>query len=248
GSAEPLSGSRVHATHVHGEDGLGGWTARGRVALGRLSEHSASELIVRLARQSPGEITLLLIGPATNAALALRDDPAGFRALARIVMMGGAVFEPGNVTSTAEFNVYADPEAAKEVISSGVTLTMVGLDVTRRVSLTREVLEGELGGRRDARAEFLRCVARQGFSFYKNISGWEGFYLHDPLAAAVALDRSLVQCRRMKVDIETTGELTRGMTVAERRPWIQGGENAEVCVEVDAAKFLGLFTEPVLRG
>ncbi len=247
-SAGPLSLQCVNATHVHGEDGLGGWTKRGRVAPGTLSEHSASELMVQLARRYPGEITLLLIGPATNAALALRADATSFRALKRIVMMGGAVFEPGNVTETAEFNVYADPEAARDVIGCGVPLTMVGLDVTRRVSLTRELLEAQLGDRGDVRAEFLRCIARQGFSFYKNSIGWEGFYLHDPLAAAVALDTSVVQTRRMKLDIEITGELTRGMVVAERRPWMKGGENADVCVEVDANRFLELFVERVLRG
>ncbi len=248
GSAAPLAGPGVNAMHVHGEDGLGGWTRRRRVPPGRLSDQPASALIVERARRFPGEITLLLIGPTTNAALAFARDPDGFRLLKNVVMMGGAVFEPGNVTATAEFNVYADPQAARQVIHSGVPLTMVTLDVTRRVALTREFLDARLARRNDAKAQFLRCLAEQGFSFFRKSTGSEGFYLHDPLAAAVALDHSLVETRRMKLDIETSGELTRGMLVADRRSWTSGEENVDVSVAVDAPRFLELFSERVLRG
>ena len=247
GSATPLAGSCQNSgTQVHGKDGLGGWTTRGRVSLGRLSDWPASELIPRLARRNPREVTLLLLGPATNAALALRRDPVGFRVLRNIVMMGGAVSEPGNITATAEFNVYADPEAAREVIDCGVPVTMVGLDVTERASITRKFLDHRLRARDDPWARLVRCLVEQGFSFYQNSRGWDGMFLHDPLAAAVALDKSLVQVRPMRVDIEVNGELTRGMVVAERRPGVKGGENTEVCVDVDVARFLELFTERVL--
>ncbi len=245
GAAEPLSGAGVHAAEVHGEDGLGGWTKRGRVPLGKVSGKRASEVICELARRWPGEVTLLLIGPATNAALGLREDPDGFRLLQRIVMMAGAVWEPGNITAAAEFNVYADPQAAREVLQCGLPVVMVGLDVTRKVSVTRELLERQLHLCEDERANFLRCIAEQGFSFYRQSSGWEGFHLHDPLAAAVALDSSLVEMRRMRVDVETAGELTRGMLVAERRPWMKGGENVDYCVNVDADRFLEMFCNRV---
>jgi purine nucleosidase len=246
GSAMPLAAAgRVNATDVHGDDGLGGWSARGLVPLGELSDQAASKLICEIARKYPRDVTLLLIGPATNAALALREDADGFRLLKDIVMMSGAIFEPGNITAAAEFNMYADPEAAREVIRCGVPVLLVGLDVTRKVSVTRQLLEDQLGGRNDVRAQFLRCVAAQGFSFYKNTSGWEGFHLHDPLAAAVALDRSLVKMQRMNIDVETSGELTRGMTVAERRPWIKGKKDTEVCVSVEEKRFLELFCQRV---
>ncbi len=248
GSAIPLASPGVHATEVHGNDGLGGWTSTGKAPLGQLHQQPANELICDRARQYPGEITLLLIGPATNAALAFQKDPEGFRLLKNIVLMGGTVTEPGNITAMAEFNVYADPEAACEVIRSAVPLVMVGLDVTRKVSLTRQVLREQLGLRNDRKAQFLRCITEQGFSFYKNISGWDGFFLHDPLAAAVALDNTLVQTRRMKLDIETTGEFTRGMVVAERRPWITGGKNTDVCVSVDGNRFMAQFRDRVLGG
>jgi purine nucleosidase len=247
GSAAPLKGSGVNATEVHGQDGLGGWTANGRIAAGNLSERPASDLILDIARMHPGEVTLLLIGPATNAALAFDRDPESFRMLNQIVAMGGAICEPGNTTATAEFNVYADPEAAQSVIASGVPLLLVPLDATHKVCLTRGLLKQRMAGQNNRRAQFLRCIAEQGFSFFEKATGWDGMYLHDPLAAAVALDRSLVETRRMKLDIETTGELTRGMTVAERRTWKKGGENAEICVNVDSARFLELFVDRVLR-
>lgn len=243
GAAGPISAAGVDATHVHGADGLGGWTKKGRVGAGTVSGEPAHEIICRVARQWPGEVGLLLIGPATNAALALERDPQAFQALKRVVMMAGAVWEPGNVTAAAEFNVYADPQAARAVVHSGIPLTMVGLDVTRKVSITRALLEDWLQARQDPRAAFLRCIAEQGFLFFKKTSGWEGLYLHDPLAAAVALDASFIETQRMRLDVETAGDLTRGMTVAERRPWVKGSENVDYSIAVDAGQFLNSFRE-----
>jgi purine nucleosidase len=246
GSGAALERPYVHARDVHGTAGLGGWTiARVHPAF-QLSQLPAAELILQMAKKRPGEIRLLLVGPATNAALAFRQNPEGFRLLKDIVMMAGAVWEPGNTTATAEFNVYADPEAAREVLHAGVPITLVGLDVTRRVRLTRQRIETELGNRSDMLAEFLRCITAHGFAFYNSIGEGEGMYLHDPLAAGIVVDSSFVETRRVKVDIETEGELTRGMLVAERRLWKKGGENANVCVYVDSARFMTAFSERVL--
>jgi len=246
GSAAPLSAAPVFAADVHGHDGLGGWV---RTAPPRDPSHSvsASKKIAALARQFPGEITLVTIGPLTNAAVALREDPDGFHFLRNIVTMGGAVWERGNVTATAEFNIYADPEAAREIVQSGIPLTLVGLDVTHKVEFTRARLELLLGSRSDLRARFLRCICDRMFSFYQPRVGRDIFYLHDPLAVAVALDHSLVETHAMSIDIETKGELTRGMVVPERRPWVQRSANVDVCVNVNAERFLDLFCERVIR-
>ncbi len=246
GCATPLSASPVFAADVHGHDGLGGWV-RTTPPCDFLNRVSAAKKTAALARQFPGEITLVTIGPLTNAAAALREDPEGFRFLRNIVTMGGAVWERGNVTATAEFNIYADPEAAREIVQSGIPLTLVGLDVTHKVEFTRARLEVLLGSRSDLRARFLRCICDRMFSFYLPRVGRDIFYLHDPLAVAVALDRSLVETRAMSVDIETQGELTRGMVVPERRPWVQRPANVDVCVNVDAERFLDLFCELVIR-
>jgi purine nucleosidase len=173
--------------------------------------------------------------------MVLREDPEAFRLLKEIVVMGGAIEERGNVTATAEFNIFADPRAAREVIHSGIEITLVGLDVTHRVEFTRDRLDSLLGDRTDPRARFVRCLCDQLFSFYRPRLGREVFFPHDPLAVAVALDRSLVETRAMRVDVETAGELTRGMVVVERRPWIQEPANVHVCVKVDAPRFLELF-------
>jgi purine nucleosidase len=253
GRATPLttlfskSSTPVSAPHVHGRDGLGGWIHTAPLGAAPPAAISASKAIAARARQFPGEVTLITIGPLTNAAVALREDPEGFRLLKRIVTMGGAVRERGNVTATAEFNFFADPRAAREIVHSGVPLKLVSLDATHQVAFTRERLDRELGNRFDMRARFLRCICEQMFSFYAPLLGQDIFYLHDPLAAAVALDPSLAETQPMSIDIETKGELTRGMVVLDRRPWIQKEVNAHVCVNVDAGRFLDVFCERAIR-
>src|SRR6185437_7858918 len=125
----------------------------------------------------------------------------------------------GNITAVAEFNVFADAPAAREVLRSGVKPLLIGLDVTRKATLTRQRLESDLADRSDRRADFLRCICEQMFSFYRGIRGQDFLCLHDPLAVAAALDRSLVETSDLSLDVETCGQLTRGMIVAERRPW-----------------------------
>lgn len=248
GRSAPLSAPPTSARHVHGADGLGGWARMRPEGTGKVSEAPAPDLIARLARRNPGEITLVTIGPLTNAAAALRDDPRGFRKLRRVVSMAGCVFERGNVTSTAEFNIYADPDAAREVVRSGVPITLVGLDVTHKVVFTRERLEDLLAGDSRPRARFLRRICDQMFSFYRPLIGRDQFYLHDPLAAGVALEPDLVETRPMQVDIETAGELTRGMVVVERRPWAVRTPNVDVCLDVDAKRFLERFAKSIAAG
>ena len=164
GAARPLSGEAVNATEVHGNDGLGGWTVGRPVAELAISDVPAHRLITNLARRRPHEITLITIGPMTNAALALREDPEGFRMLKGIAIMGGTIWEPGNITAVAEFNIYADALAAREVLQSGMMPLLVGLDVTRKAMLTRQQLEAHLGAQP---APFLRCISEQMFSVYR---------------------------------------------------------------------------------
>ena len=253
GRATPLtslfsrSSTPVFAPHVHGRDGLGGWIHTAPLRAIPPSAVSASKTIAARARQFPREITLVTIGPLTNAAVALREDPEGFRLLKQIVTMGGAVRERGNVTATAEFNFFSDPRAAREIVNSGVPLTLVSLDATHQVVFTRERLDRELGNRFDMRARFLRCICEQMFSFYAPLLGEDIFFLHDPLAIAVALDPSLAQTQPMTIDIETKGELTRGMVVQDRRPWIKKDANVQVCVNADAERFVNLFCQRAIR-
>ncbi len=246
GAGAPLAGSCISASEVHGSDGLGGWTILEPPSAVYPVDAPAPALLTSLARRSPGALTLVTIGPLTNAALAARQDPEAFHMLKEIVTMGGVVEGPGNITAVAEFNIFADPEAARVVFTAGVPLILVGLDVTRKAMLTRERLEQSLGTRTDRRARFLRTICSQTFSFYRNALGVDALCLHDPLAVAVALDRSLVKTQPMRADVETSGELTRGMVVAERRPWAAATANIEVCTDVDSCRFLDTFSEKVL--
>lgn len=252
GASAPLRRSLVAARDVHGHDGLGGWM-RGRADAPSGLRHgeSAEVLICRLARQHPGEITLVLVGPSTNAALALRHDPEGFGMLREVVVMAGAIEGPGNITPAAEFNAFADPDALRELVRWGgdvaVPVVMVTLDITSRIVITPEEWDAWIAGRRDERAEFLRTIAAHVFGFYREISGREQLHPHDPLAMAVSVDRTLGRFERMVVDVETTGEITAGMTVADRRRRKGiGPGNLEICRQVDEARFLELFRERVL--
>lgn len=242
GAERPLSGEAVDAKDVHGDDGLGGWTKGHAAPELVLSDLPAHRLITGLARRHPREITLITIGPLTNAAMALREDADGFRLLKDLVIMGGNLEEHGNVTAVAEFNIYADAQAAQEVLRSGMRPLLVGLDVTRKAVFRRERLERDLGDRQDQRAMFIRCVSEQMFSVYRGMRGEDFFYLHDPLAVAAALDRTLVGTREMQLDVETSGELTRGMLVAERRPWKNAATNAQFAVTVEEERFLAEFS------
>jgi inosine-uridine nucleoside N-ribohydrolase len=236
------------ATNIHGKDGLGGWRMNQPPSFGKLSKLTAPQLIGSIARQHPNEVTLVALAPLTNLSLALRQDPVGFRMLKEIVMMGGTVLQPGNVTAVAEFNIYLDPEAARAVLNSGVPTVLVALDVTERAQLTPSLLDGWLRERSDLRARFLRCICSHWFASSLRETGWEGLHLHDPLTMAIALDRSLATTRRMKVDVEVCGQLTRGMLIAERRGWISsGGENVEICVDIDTERFLTSFKERVIN-
>jgi purine nucleosidase len=190
----------------------------------------APELIATLARASPASLTLVTLGPLTNAALALRHDEEGFRQLAQVVVMGGAVNVPGNVTPDAEFNVYADPLAAREVLASGVPLVLVGLDVTTKVQLTREAASIL------AEDSFLHCVCEQLFAFNRSRGRPEQFSLHDPLAIGIALDPSLARTEPMKLGVTTSGRTER--TAA--------GPVVEAALHVDSARFLELFYARVL--
>ena len=232
------------ASHVHGENGLG------EVALpgpgGRAVQEHASDLIIRMARENPGAITLCPVGPITNVALALAKAPEIATLLKRIVVMGSTIFHPGiqGISSPmADANFWNDPEAAQIVLRSGANITLVGMDVTMKVLLTAKMREaiatrgGTLGAKMMEIAEFY--VA----SYARMYPGIDGCGLHDPLAVAIAEDPSLAKAEFMSVDIELAGALTRGQTVSDRRRTAIDRRNAEVCLGVDADRFAQRFVE-----
>ena len=236
GANQPLSGVVREASHWHGADGLGGASLPPSTRTAR--PDGVAYLIERIG-DAPGELTVVCTGPLTNLALAVQRQPAIVPAVREVVLMGGAARPPGNVTPVAEFNIYADPEAAAVVFSQRWPLVMVGLDVTNRVLLMRQDRDAQVDNL-SAEAVLVREVTRHHFDRL----GLDAVALHDPLAVAVALDRSLVTTVDTEVAVETHGEYTSGQTVVDLRHTKQSNRmpnRAQVCLDVDVARARALF-------
>jgi purine nucleosidase len=273
GSAETLTGPMRLPSRVHGPRGLG--YADLPPTAHRLTEYDAATAWLRAAHAFPGELVGVATGPLTNLALALRAEPALPTLLRRLVIMGGSYDHRGNTTAVAEWNISVDPEAAAEVLAAWAAPTteaidpqrlpiLCGLDLTRKVAMTPEHIarlaaaaestttvlgaDDERGTRSTAANPLIRFI-EDAMRFYleayhDNGHGYQA-HLHDPLAAAVALDPELITTRPATVDIELTGSLTRAMTVTD---WSGCREpNALIGVDVDAAAFFDRFIDRVGR-
>jgi purine nucleosidase/pyrimidine-specific ribonucleoside hydrolase len=253
GAAGPLKRALVTAGHVHGQDGLGnlerfvdhdGRPRYPEPALG-LEMRSAPEVILGAVDGWGPALTIVALGPLTNLALALEQAPRRLGRVGRIVVMGGAIAVPGNITPAAEFNVYVDPEAAAAVLEAGLPVELVPLDVTRRVVLAQTVLTDRLGRCSDRVARFILDFTLHGFAFGAEREGG-GIVLHDPLAMAVALDPSLVTLEPLAVEVECEGRLTRGLTLADRREIPAHRKRTPTCrvaTDVDAPRVLEMLLE-----
>jgi inosine-uridine nucleoside N-ribohydrolase len=250
GSKAPLLRRLVTAEYAHGENGLGG--AIFPEPQTKPASQPAAELIRQIVRAHPGEVTLITIGPLTNVAQALEAD-SGLAGMVRgLVMMGGSL-SGGNITPAAEFNVYVDPEAARIVFHSGIPLMMVGLDVTRKTSLTEEHVQ-QLESGKDAVSRAAAQIARKAIEHTREGGFMVGPNMHDSLAVAGFLDPSLLRWEKYFVDVETLGELTAGETVGyspnsgdlRRRPGMeQRGLNMPI--RGAAPTLARTTTSPVLR-
>lgn len=243
GAERPLKGAPWGAEGVHGPDGLGGLDEkRYPPPQPRLSPLSAEALILELVRDQPGEITLITLGPLTNLARALSKDRATLGGLKEVIVMGGAVTVPGNVTSYAEFNIAVDPEAAQQVLEAGLPLTLVGLDVTHRVILSKRTVEEMARAYPHPLSRFvLDCTGRY-MELHERNEGFQGCYLHDPLAVGVAIQPSLVRKRGFRLQVDTgPGPMRGGMKARSGTP--HSLRPVQVCVEVEVDRFLSLFLE-----
>jgi len=222
------------AQEIHGADGLG----NSHLPLTRSPEpHSAAELIIKTIARNPGQISIIATAPLSNIAQALTLKASLADAIQELVIMGGATQVPGNVSASAEFNIFMNPEAARDVFRSGAKITLLPLDVTQKVIFTPEHLERVRESKSPA-ATLLSRIIPHSFKTHQKFEGIKGCYLHDALAVAAAVQPSLFKTRRLFVDVETQGELTRGMTVADLRYRSQARPNMNVVMEVDAEAFL----------
>ncbi|WP_424833441.1 nucleoside hydrolase [Ruegeria sp.] len=245
GCDRPLKRPLVTAEHVHGKTGLDGPVLPDPQM--KLSDGHAVDFIIETLRtHEPGTVTLCPLGPLTNIATAFQKAPDIVDRVQEIVLMGGAYFEVGNITPTAEFNIHVDPEAADIVFTSGRPIVVMSLDVTHKALVTKprndafRAIGNKVGV---AVAEMTDFFER----FDKNKYGSEGAPLHDPCVTAYLIRPELFTGRHVNVEIETHSELTMGMTVADWWGVTDRKPNALFVGDLDADGFFALLTERLAR-
>jgi inosine-uridine nucleoside N-ribohydrolase len=222
---------RADGRHLFGSNGLCG--AHFAVAK-RHHQHSSVKVICDEVRASPGDVTIVATGPLTNIASALQQQPDLASLIGHLIIIGGTLGGPGNVTAAAEFNMYCDADAARAVFHSHVTKTLIPIDLTSRVLLSFDLLEKIPDG--DSRhGELLRRILPGAFRAYRQHLGVEGIHLHDAVAVVAALEPDLFTTERMYGDVETDGTLTYGATVFDRRRNADSRPNMDVVVDMDTA-------------
>jgi inosine-uridine nucleoside N-ribohydrolase len=238
GAERPLTRELLVAAHVHGESGLEGPTLP--PAQETPASQDAVAFIADRVRASPHPVTLVPTGPLTNVAQYL--DAHGVEGIERIVLMGGSIAE-GNFTPAAEFNVWCDPEAAQRVFSSGLDVTMIGLDVTHQAILGPRL---EKRFRDAGRIGTFVAELNAFFSRYHRATyGWDGAPIHDAVAVAHVIEPGLVETRHRNVEVELKSELCRGRTVVDLWNRTVRAPNAHVGVELDRDAFFELLVERI---
>ncbi|MGV3489037.1 MAG: nucleoside hydrolase, partial [Tuberibacillus sp.] len=230
---------KEEATSIHGEDGLGN-TSFPDPSVSKIDQHAVDFLVEKI-RQHPHEVTVIAVAAMTNVAMAVMKDPEIVNLVDQIVIMGGAVTVPGNVTPYAEANIMADPEAAEFLFRSGAPITLVGLDVTMQTLLHRDYVDA--WRKQNTRistfmADITEFYMDAYLSFYPDILGCA---LHDPLAVGVVIDPSFVKTKAMHVQVDTDGEISKGRTIGDLRGKPAHAPNMNVCLEVDTDRFVTHF-------
>ena len=230
GQATPTADAPViDDSHLHGPDGLAGCHFQ---CSGRHHRHPSEKVITELIRRHPNEITILCLGPLTNIARVCLRDPAVVPLIDKVVLSGGAVSVCGNVSPTAEFNMYFDPPAAKDVFASGTTKSLVPLDVTELVDFGVELLD-QLPPKYTRAGGLLHRILPFAFRTAHEQLGRELIPLYDPTALLAVAEPDLFTWQPMAGAVETKGELTRGMTVFDGRLRPEWQQNMEVATDVN---------------
>jgi purine nucleosidase len=256
GAGKPLIGPAHHmATHVHGDDGIGNLDLP-PPRLEPVAE-TAAELIVRLAHERPGELVLVAIGPMTNVGAALALDPEIARLYRRVVIMGGAFVPPYERVGTiphgisryGEANIWHDPEAAQMLFEAPWEVVVVGVEVTRRVILTGEMLAG-VGASGTPWGSHIHDSTQFYMDVYSRRLGQRACCMHDAIALGIAEDPTLVtRSARARIDVELTGTITRGMTFPDLRPLPKGQTlNSEIVLECDHDRFVDRWMRVIADG
>lgn len=251
GAKNPMVRRLVTAAYAHGENGLGGAVFPEPTT--KPVNAVAAELIRQIVYKYPGEVTLIAIGPLTNIGVALACDSKLAGKVRGLVMMGGSL-SGGNITPAAEFNIYVDPEAARIVFQSGIPITMVGLDVTRKTALTEDHVR-QLSAGKSAVSQAAAKIARNAIDHNRSQGYLVGPNMHDSLALAAFLDPSILTFEDYYVDVEVNGELTAGQTVGyspnrgdlRRSPEKQKKAESTMVIRGSAPTLAGTKISPVVR-
>ena len=241
GCSEPMVRKKVVAGDIHGESGLDGPVFP---PLERKAEaEHAVNFIIKTLMESEGDITVVTTGPMTNLAMAMRMEPNIVPKIKQIVLMGGAIAN-GNVSPAAEFNIMADAEAAYVCFTSGRPMTMVGLDVTRKVLCYPEIVErmGRIGNRAsklfvDLMGHFCKTQ--------KEVFGWEGGPLHDPVTLAYLIDPSVLKVKPMNVRIDIRSTESYGRTNCDPFDYLHLPHTADVAMDIDVERFWDIIEENI---
>ncbi|MCE8524238.1 nucleoside hydrolase [Ruegeria pomeroyi] len=245
GCDAPIARKLVTAEHVHGKTGLDGPDLP-EPTMPLQDAHAVDFIIDTLRAHAPGTVTLCPLGPLTNIATAFTRAPDIVTRVQEIVLMGGAYFEVGNITPAAEFNIYVDPEAADIVFKSGAPIVAMPLDVTHKALVTKA--RNDAFRALDTPAGIAVAQMTDFFErFDKEKYGSEGAPLHDPCVTAYLLNPDLFSGRHVNVTVETTSDLTLGMTVADWWRVTDRAPNALFIGDIDADGFFTLLTDRLAR-
>ena len=236
---EPRTSFATQLEALNGPTGLGDLKA---IAPDLHHRHESSKVIIDIIRAHPYQVTLLTLGPLTNVAAACERVPDFLSLLGSLICLGGAISVGGDVTAAAETNIYLDPEAARSVLTSPEAKTLVPLDTTNTCILTYENFNRiSLGNSRGA--SLVKQLLPFYFRAYHQFLGMEGVWLREVAALVAAIRPDLFRMQSLAVDVEVHGDLTRGMTVFERRPQCAGKASAAVALDGDSQAVVDYMTQ-----
>jgi purine nucleosidase len=239
GASMPLVRNAVHAGAVHGDNGMGGVDLPEHRR--KAEDRHAVDYIIETVMAAPGQVSLFHIGPLTNLALAIRLRPELVSSIKEVIVMGGSTGE-GNVTCSAEFNMFADPHAARIVLESGANITMFGLDVTHRAIAGNEVFQAIADIDGDVGAIVLRLM-RIYAEFYEKAYGWSGPAIHDMCTIAWAIDPGLFRLKSSAMTVDTNDGVNFGRTVVDSLGLTLSSPRVAIAAEVNAEAMFDLFVK-----
>ena len=243
GCTRPIIKEPVVADFIHGETGLDGPIFPELTKMPE-TEHGVNYMI-RTLLESDGDITVVTTGPMTNLAMAMRMEPAIVNKIKRIVLMGGAVAN-GNVTPAAEYNIWVDPEAAYICFTSGRPITMVGLDVTRKVLCYPEIVE-RMSKIETPAAKLFVDLMGHFCKTQKEVFGYDGGPLHDPVTIAYLIAPEIVTTKKMNAEIEIRSLQSYGRTNCDAFGYLEREENVDVAIDIDVEGFWNLIEHELGR-